>query len=271
MNSTTGQIDGGSSDLERNTDAIREDMNRTLDEIERKLSPGQLLDRSLGYLREHGSSIADAVGQTVRRNPLPAFMTAAGLVWMVSATYRSGPDSDATIDGDDSDYPESSNAGYGATAPDQSRSQTASDAGQGIRAKVSSGLDSASNLASSTKESVVGNVRGGASKASGIAKKAMQSTQQQTQRARQGFQQMVDEQPLTVAAMGFAVGALISAALPATEWEKRALGQARERALAKAKEVGEDAYEELRGTLRGASASSDSNQQREDGHAGLNH
>jgi hypothetical protein len=273
MNTDTARIDGESADLERDTDAIREDMNRTLDEIERKLSPGQLLDRSLGYLREHGSGIADAVGQTVRRNPLPVFMTTAGLLWMMTATYRSSQaDAASRGSGDygESDYPESAGGDYDTGSAASGRSSNASTGIEGIRAKASSGIESASNRVRNAEQAVGGRIREGATKAGDMARKTMQSTQQQTQRVQQSLRQMAEEQPLTLAAMGFAVGALLSAALPATEWEKRTLGQARERALSKAKELGEETYDELRDTLRGASAGSDSDRQREDGRE-LNH
>ena len=41
-------------------DQIRADMDRTLDALERKLSPSQLLDRSLDYLRAHSGDMSRA-------------------------------------------------------------------------------------------------------------------------------------------------------------------------------------------------------------------
>jgi ElaB/YqjD/DUF883 family membrane-anchored ribosome-binding protein len=268
MNANSGQTGRDSAGLERNTDAIREDMNRTLDEIERKLSPGQLLDRSLGYLREHGGSIAESVGDTVRQSPLPALLTAAGLLWMVTS-YRSSrrdeADGDTDSDLHNGDYEGSQYSGVSGMEPGRARST--SDTEDSMRSKARSGLASAGNRVRNVEEAVAGRVREGATKASDAARKTMQSTRRQTQRARQGFRQMVDEQPLTVAAMGLAVGALLSAALPTTEWEKRTLGQARDRALVKAKEVGEETYDELRDTLRGAPAGSESKHPQQEGYS----
>ena len=42
------------NDLERQAEQIRADMDRTLDALERKFSPEQLLDRSHGYMSDHG-------------------------------------------------------------------------------------------------------------------------------------------------------------------------------------------------------------------------
>ncbi|MFC4312586.1 DUF3618 domain-containing protein [Steroidobacter flavus] len=77
------------ADLEREGDEIRADMDRTLDEIERQLSPRELLDRSVEFVREHGSDLMREAGDTVRRNPLPVLLSAAGLVWLTAAVARS--------------------------------------------------------------------------------------------------------------------------------------------------------------------------------------
>ena len=64
--------------------AIRADLDRTLDALERKLSPSQLLDRSLAYLRDHGGDMARNVGDAVRRNPVPILLAVAGIGWLVA-------------------------------------------------------------------------------------------------------------------------------------------------------------------------------------------
>ena len=69
--------------LERAADRIRADLDRTLDALERKLSPSRLLDRSLAYLREHGGEMVDAVGESVRHHPVPIMLTVAGLGWLI--------------------------------------------------------------------------------------------------------------------------------------------------------------------------------------------
>jgi hypothetical protein len=63
-------------------------MDRTLDQIERELSPGKLLDRSKEFVREHGGDIVREAGTVVRENPIPVLLTAAGLVWLTAAMAR---------------------------------------------------------------------------------------------------------------------------------------------------------------------------------------
>ena len=57
MNATTQRGDASvrdASELEREGDEIRADMGRTLDELERKFSPEQMMERSMSFLRENG-------------------------------------------------------------------------------------------------------------------------------------------------------------------------------------------------------------------------
>ena len=98
MNATS-ERPGASRDpeqLERAAERLRADLDRTLDALERKLSPSQLLDRSLAYLREHGGDMAVAVGDSVRRNPVPIMLAVAGLGWLVVSSVRKRDPIDVT-------------------------------------------------------------------------------------------------------------------------------------------------------------------------------
>jgi hypothetical protein len=52
------------------------------------------------------------------------------------------------------------------------------------------------------------------------------TAQAQANRAREGFNTLLEEQPITLGALGLAVGAAIGAMLPSTEQEDRLLGPA---------------------------------------------
>jgi hypothetical protein len=101
MNATTGNGSWGQgrsrnpADLEREGNRYRANMDETLSEIEQELSPGKLLDRSVQYFRDHGGDFIREAGATVRSNPLPILLTAAGVVWLTAAvaSSRSGSQS----------------------------------------------------------------------------------------------------------------------------------------------------------------------------------
>ena len=96
------------ADIEREASEIRADMDRTLDALERKFSPGQLLDRSLGYLRTHGGDLTRTIGDTVKQNPVPILITAAGLTWLIASAVSSRSRSELyyDLDADDEDEDE---------------------------------------------------------------------------------------------------------------------------------------------------------------------
>ena len=77
------------AELEREGDEIRADMGRTLNELERKFSPEQMMERSMSFLRDNGSTLVQEIGTTVRNHPLPVLLTAAGLIWLTGSLTQS--------------------------------------------------------------------------------------------------------------------------------------------------------------------------------------
>jgi hypothetical protein len=191
MNATSERA-GASRDpeqLERAADRIRADLDRTLDALERKLSPSQLLDRSLAYLREHGGDVVHAVGDSVRRNPVPIMLTVAGLGWLIVSATRAREPIDVAIGdqypGDIDEYPD--------------------DIEDSLRDRA--------------------------------------------RRARNQVVSSIEERPLLFAGLAVAIGALIGAVIPSTEYEDSVVGELRDRAVERAKQMGERQYQNLRSQL----------------------
>ena len=77
-------------------DAIERELERTrarlgdhLDELTRRLSPGQLVDEALMYMKEgQAAAFARNLGTSVRDNPLPVALIGAGLVWLAFSSIR---------------------------------------------------------------------------------------------------------------------------------------------------------------------------------------
>jgi hypothetical protein len=74
--------------IELDNEAIRADMNATLNELGRKPSPGQLVDRSSSYLRDHGGELAANLGRQIKENPVPFAVTVIGCGWPIAASGR---------------------------------------------------------------------------------------------------------------------------------------------------------------------------------------
>jgi hypothetical protein len=214
--------DGRSAEhLERTADRIREDLDRTLDALERRLAPSQLLDRSLAYLREHGGEMASAVGDSVRRNPVPILLTVAGLGWLVVSTVRGREPIDVTV-GDDypgdeyaaEDDSAAGNETYGDAQYDESQSLYGES--QSMRRKF---------------------------------RERMAATRAQTRRAQYRVVSAIEEQPFLFGGLAVAIGALLGVVIPSTQYEDRVVGQVRDRAVERAKQMGERQYQNLRSQL----------------------
>ena len=77
-----------SADLEHEVRESRADVERTLDAIQDRLSPGQLVDQVAHYLRDNGGDFARNFGDTVRQNPVPVVLVGVGLAWMMFSGRR---------------------------------------------------------------------------------------------------------------------------------------------------------------------------------------
>jgi hypothetical protein len=194
--------------LERSAERIRADLDATLDALERKLSPSQLLDRSLDYLRDHGGDLAVAVGDSVRRNPVPILVTVAGLGWLIATAVRARASIDVTpIDAADIDDME-----------------------------IDDSLDDESAESSFRDRHTL----------RGRFHDRVAAARARTRRAQYRAVSALEERPLLFGGLAVALGALLGAIVPRTKYEDRFVGQVRDRAVERAKQMGERQYQNLR-------------------------
>ena len=66
-------------------DHTRHEMDRTLSAIEHRLTPGQLVDQGLDYLRHSGANeFVQNLGGTAKQNPMPVALVSIGLAWLMA-------------------------------------------------------------------------------------------------------------------------------------------------------------------------------------------
>jgi gas vesicle protein len=90
------------SRIERDLEHTRARLDATLDALQQKLSPGQMVDEAMTWFKSgSGAEFGRNLGGNVRDNPLPIALIGVGVAWlMVSASRRDqGPDWD-----EDDDY-----------------------------------------------------------------------------------------------------------------------------------------------------------------------
>jgi ElaB/YqjD/DUF883 family membrane-anchored ribosome-binding protein len=201
-------------------DRTRDEMDRTLSAIEQRLTPGQLVDQGLDYLRHSGAAeFVQNLGGTAKQNPLPIALTAIGIGWLMALGREPAQPS------------------YGASTSDS-----------GLRDKASGAMQSASDSLSSARDRVSGSMSSMRDRAGQMT----ESARQQWDRARGGVDYMIREQPLALGAIGLAVGAILAAMAPRTQKEEELMGEASRNLMEKAKETGSQQLEKAQETVKQA-------------------
>jgi hypothetical protein len=206
MNAAAGH--GGSrrnpAELERDSEAIRADMDRTIEALESKFSPREVVDRSFDYVREHGAEIVERVGETMRSNPIPLAVTAAGMVWLAASVVRQRNELISDDADDESRF-------YDADEFDQDDSEAYDE----------ESLDREDEGDDADRDDGAGRPRIIRHRLARSAK----AVRRQVGDARRSAVRSVAEQPVFWGMLALAAGALLGSALPATEYEKQLLSR----------------------------------------------
>jgi hypothetical protein len=71
--------------LEQEVEAQRNRLESNIGEIQRRLTPGRLIDEMLNYARgSSGAAFVNNLGRSVKANPLPVALTGVGLAWLMA-------------------------------------------------------------------------------------------------------------------------------------------------------------------------------------------
>jgi len=222
-----------STELENEIRMIRAEMDETLRDLERRFSPGELLDRALRQLPGGPKEFANNLGSAVRDNPLPATLTGIGIAWLMAAS--NSPSHEGRVR-------------HSGAAREKMReaSHIVSEKFHEVSDRVHGGISQAREgmhqAGSSVKE--------GAESARYRAGVAGHGVREQGRQVRESFAGIRDEHPVFLAGLGLALGALIGAAIPPTRSEDRLMGEASDRTVERAKEKGREQTETAEAILR---------------------
>lgn len=205
----------------------RTDMDATLSAIEHRLTPGELVDQGLDYLRHSGANdFVRNLGGQARDNPMPVALVSIGLAWLMASGRNSG-----------------GSASYGGTHEAmRSASSSFRDKASGAAGRLSETAGSARERLTRTSQSMSETARSARDKLT----QARSSASRQVERARGGYQSMMREQPLALGAIGLALGAVFAATAPRTRKEDELMGPARDRLAEQAKEAGKEQLEKAK-------------------------
>lgn len=230
--STRNQIDAEAqkdpAELEREIDQQRAEIGNIVHALENKLSPGELIDTALGYVKGGGGEFFNNLSNTVKANPVPTVLTSIGLLWMMAGQNRQ-PHSSVT----------STSYVGGSTGPSMGEKLSAKTAG--LKQQGAGMKDKASQMTHSVSESL-GNAR---VRASDSTRHASERLRGGADRARGGFNHLLQEQPLALGAIGIALGALLAASVPPTRREDEMLGEVSDRMTDQLRHKAEEGYQKV--------------------------
>jgi ElaB/YqjD/DUF883 family membrane-anchored ribosome-binding protein len=261
-----------SEQLEREAEATRARIAETLAELRTRITPGQIVDEAFDYARgSNGGDWVRNLGRQLADNPLPAALMGAGLAWMMTAQRRAGETQTAETGDGSVDTTESANINDRTTAMASSHFDKTTK--RTTKHKTKSATDAASDAHKTYSE--VGADKTGASdalsvpakaaelagnayeRASDAVERAKETTTEAYDRARdvarrsvssavdgtRGLTRFMREEPMVLAGLGIALGALVGALLPATEIENRTMGEASDALKRDAKEAAREQWE----------------------------
>ncbi|MCL7945384.1 DUF3618 domain-containing protein [Marinobacter sp. ATCH36] len=205
------------ADLEREADGAREDLEGTVDKLMHQLSPTELLNRGISMVRNTGD--VDFIRNLVNRvesNPIPTVLAGVSLIWLITA----------------SSSPNSSSRGSA------ERTRDAAERTREAGHKVAEGASDVMHRVRDSGRHTAENARSG------------------LRDAREGYTQLLREQPLLVGILAVAAGATLGALLPRTSTEDRVMGDWSDRGTDAIKEKAEEKLQDLQGKASPDSAES---------------
>jgi len=270
MAEITDSVNSGSSDeIRADIERTRAEMDSTFDALDQKLTPSQLLAEAWRYTKGGSSIGAGKLWSLARQHPLPATMIGVGLGWLLVERSRStggddleGYESYGYTGEGASGYGRYGRAGYGTSRnvdvdyrsasyfdEDLETGRLASAAGA-VKDAAGNAVDTVKDAASTAADKVHGLTDTVKDRASELSETAHQKATQlrnkakfQTRKAKTGFWQMMEENPLAVGAAVLTLGAIAGFSLPSTDKEDELLGETRDHLLDKAKETGQEVLE----------------------------
>ncbi len=229
-------------DIEVEIERTRGEMASTLNAIERKLSPKQIMDQAVDTMRELASD-QSRVAQVVRDNPIPLALIGLGVGWL-AVSGAMGRRSSAEVGsyesmegvspawGTEEGYgyaPGVESPTYGTAGASTEYASSGSSSGSDLRSRAGQVAGQARERASEIADRTRGRVSQWTARARGQASQA-------TYRTREAY----NDHPLTMGLVAALVGAAVGAILPRSRPATETLGSAASDVMRQARQAGSE-------------------------------
>lgn len=260
----TGEHPDETEHLRAQIEETRSQMGETIDALQEKLSFSNVseqvsetvsnaietakdsiydatIGKAVGFMKSAGDGISKSgVVRTVRNNPFPLLLIGVGAGLLAYQSYSGGRSrrSSRYLSGRyDAEYGRSEGLNLGESSTGESYTGKAYNR---ISDTASGAYQSVSGAVSNAYEGVSGKLGDAYSSASDAASRALDTAGEYKDKAYETYDYYLDENPLAIGAVALAMGAAVGFAIPATRFEGRVMGEARENLLNKAQDMAGD-------------------------------
>ena len=251
LGSSTGR---SSRQIRSDIDRTRENMDETFAALDSKLTPTQIGLEVWNLFKGGSSAGAGKLWRVARQHPMPAAVIGLGLGWLLVESSK-GDEARTSYDGryrkyesddyraGDYRYSRNSYAGYDYEDESEGRLSAAKDKVKDVAGSAkdafSGAADRVGDAADWTKEHALDLGHKAKDQAYALKGKA----KYQARRAKTGFWQTLEENPLMVGAATLALGVIAGLAIPSTDKEDELMGETRDHLFEEVKEAGEQVLE----------------------------
>lgn len=232
-----------SADVEREVEATRGQIDRTVEALKEKMQPQELFDEATRMMGGASNKVLTTVVEQAKENPIPIALIGAGIAWLALSQTKRKPTYDPytgqgyyeTYEGYDE------NGGMKGKIKSKAR-----DAVQAAKSGLSTAKDKVSGAVEGARTHTADGMDTAKTKASGLSAEARLRAETLRRQAQQRYQETLDTEPLILGAIGLAVGMAIGASIPASRAENRYVGPVRDKLVGRGRDLAKTSLEEAR-------------------------
>jgi hypothetical protein len=232
-----------SAEVEREVEATRGQIDRTVEALKDKMQPKELFDEATRIMGGTSNKVLTTVVEQAKENPIPIALIGAGIAWLALSQGRrnkgydtySGQGYYETYEGYDED------GGLKSKIKSKAR-----EAVQAAKSGIHTAKDKVSGAVDTARTSTADGVGSAKTRASGLVGSVQTRASDIGQRAQARYQETLDTEPLIIGAIGLAVGVAIGASIPATRTENRYIGPHRDKLVGRGRDLAKTSLQEAR-------------------------
>lgn len=232
-----------SADVEREVEATRGQIDRTVEALKEKMQPKELFDEATRMMGGTSNKVLTTVVEQAKENPIPIALIGAGIAWLALSQTKRKPSYDPyTGQGYYETY-----EGYDENGSLKGKIKSkARDAVQAAKSGLTTAKDKVSGAVEGARTHTAEGVGTAKTKASGLTAQAQARAEALRRQAQQRYQDTLDTEPLILGAIGLAVGMAIGASIPASRAENRYVGPVRDKLVGRGRDLAKTGLQEAR-------------------------